>query len=163
MAITIRDAQPEDVRHIFRFICELAEYEKLRHEVVTDEAALQAALFAPSPKVFALIAEHDGAPAGFALYFYNFSTFLGRHGIYLEDLYISPEKRGKGIGKRVLAYLADKTLREGCGRLEWSVLDWNTPALDFYGAIGAAPMDEWTVQRLTGQALADLAQENTQG
>lgn len=155
--IIIREAQSRDTLLILQFICELAEYEKLRHEVVADEAALHASLFGASPKVFACIAEVNGEAAGFALFFYNFSTFMGKHGIYLEDLYIRPAFRGAGIGKRLLAYLADKAVKENCGRLEWWVLDWNEPAIDFYGKLGAVPMDEWTVQRVTGEALLKLA------
>lgn len=158
--VTIRDAQPADSALILQFICELAEYEKLRHEVVADETVLHAALFGESPKVFACIAEIGGEAAGFALFFYNFSTFMGKHGIYLEDLYIRPAFRGAGIGKRLLTYLADKAVKENCGRLEWWVLDWNQPALDFYGKIGAVPMDEWTVQRVTGDALVNLAKQH---
>lgn len=158
MTATIREARPEDTGQIFRFICELAEYEKLWHEVTADEETLHRALFGGQPKVYALMAEVDGEAAGFALYFYNFSTFLGRHGIYVEDLYIRPAFRGGGLGKRLLAHLADKALREGCGRLEWWVLDWNEPAIAFYGGIGAEPMTEWTVQRVTGEALARLAE-----
>ena len=159
--ISIREAQPEDAPLVLQFIHELAEYEKLRHEVVADEATLHASLFCAQPKVFALIAEVNGEAAGFALFFYNYSTFLGKHGIYLEDLYILPAFRGAGLGKRLLAYLADKAVKENCGRLEWWVLNWNQPAIDFYGRIGADPMDEWTVQRVTGDALVKLAGQHT--
>jgi GNAT superfamily N-acetyltransferase len=157
--ISIRPAKSTDVATLMQFICELAEYEKLRHEVVGSEDMLAQALFGNNPKAFAVIAEKDGDPAGFALFFYNFSTFLCQHGLYIEDIYVRPAHRGMGIGKKLLVYLAQKAVAEGCGRLEWWVLDWNEPALAFYASIGANPMNEWTVQRVTGKALNALASE----
>ena len=138
-------------------IRELAEYEREPNAVVATEAMLHEALFGDSPAVFGLIAEDEGVTVGFALWFLNFSTWLGRHGIYLEDLYVRPEHRGSGHGKALLAELARICVERGYGRFEWWVLDWNTPAIEFYRSIGAEPMDEWTVQRVTGDALTDLA------
>ena len=138
-------------------IGELAEYEREPNAVVATEAMLHEALFGDSPAVFGLIAEDEGVTVGFALWFLNFSTWLGRHGIYLEDLYVRPQHRGSGHGKALLAELARICVERGYGRFEWWVLDWNTPAIDFYRSIGAEPMDEWTVQRVTGDALTDLA------
>ncbi|MBZ6075259.1 GNAT family N-acetyltransferase [Microvirga puerhi] len=157
MTLTIRKAEAPDASLILTFIRELAAYERLAHEVDATEEDLSAALFGPQPRVFADIAEWDGEPAGFALWFYNFSTFRGRHGIYLEDLFVRPDFRSKGIGKALLQHLARRCLAEKLPRLEWWVLDWNEPALRFYRSIGAAPMDEWTVQRVTGEALERLA------
>jgi len=159
MTLSIRRAEARDVSLIFRFIRELAEYERLAHEVDATETDLAAALFGPHPRVFADIAEWEGEPVGFALWFYNFSTFRGRHGIYLEDLFVRPEFRSKGIGRALLRHLARRCMAEGLPRLEWWVLDWNEPALNVYRAIGAIPMDEWTVQRVTGEALQRLAEE----
>ncbi|WP_201859929.1 GNAT family N-acetyltransferase [Microvirga soli] len=159
MTLSIRKAEPPDASLIFRFIRELAEYERLAHEVDATEADIAKALFGPNPRVFADIAEWGGEPAGFALWFYNFSTFRGRHGIYLEDLFVKPELRSKGIGRALLRHLAGRCLAEGLARLEWWVLDWNEPALKVYRSIGAVPMDEWTVQRVTGEALQRLAEE----
>jgi len=158
MSLTIRNADERDTSLILSFIQELAEYERLAHEVDATEADLATALFGSNPRVFADIAEWEGRPAGFALWFYNFSTFRGRHGIYLEDLFVRPEFRSKGIGRALLKHLARRCLAEGLPRLEWWVLDWNDPALNFYRSIGALPMDEWTVQRVTGAALAKLAE-----
>lgn len=158
MTLTIRKAEERDASLIFDLIHELAEYERLAHEVDATEADVAKVLFAPQPRVFADIAEWQGRPAGFALWFYNFSTFRGRHGMYLEDLYVRPEFRSKGIGKALLRHLARRCLAEGLPRLEWWVLDWNEPALRFYRSIGAIPMDEWTVQRVTGEALNKLAE-----
>ena len=138
-------------------IRELAEYEREPNAVVATEAMLHEALFGDSPAVFGLIAEDEGVTVGFALWFLNFSTWLGRHGIYLEDLYVRPQHRGSGHGKALLAELARICVERGYGRFEWWVLDWNTPAIDFYRSIGAEPMDEWTVQRVTGDALTALA------
>ena len=138
-------------------IRELAEYEREPNAVVATEAMLHEALFGDSPAVFGLIAEDEGVTVGFALWFLNFSTWLGRHGIYLEDLYVRPEHRGSGHGKALLAELARICVERGYGRFEWWVLDWNTPAIEFYRSIGAEPMDEWTVQRVTGDALTALA------
>ncbi|WP_210484911.1 GNAT family N-acetyltransferase [Microvirga antarctica] len=159
MSLILRPAQLSDAPTILAFIQALAAYEKLAHEVRATEEDLAAALFGPHPRVFADMAEWDGEPAGFALWFYNFSTFRGRHGLYLEDLFVRPEFRSKGIGKSLLQHLARRCVAEGLARLEWWVLDWNEPALRFYRSIGALPMDEWTVQRVTGDALARLAAE----
>jgi GNAT superfamily N-acetyltransferase len=155
-AITIRDARRDDVPLILRFIRELADYERLTHEVVATEDALAATLFGAQPGAEVLIARLDDAPAGFALFFPNYSTFLARPGIYLEDLYVTPSLRGRGVGLALLAAVARRAVERGCGRLEWSVLDWNEPALGFYRKLGAQPMAEWTVQRLTGDALSAL-------
>ena len=152
----IRPALPPDVPAIVRLIQELAEYERARHEARATEHDLQTALFGPAPAVFCDVAEVDGEVVGFALWFLSFSTWLGTHGIYLEDLYVEPEHRGTGIGRALLAGLAARCVARGYGRLEWSVLDWNEPAIDFYRTLGAAPMDEWTVHRLTGAALQRL-------
>ena len=160
MSLTIRKAVPADSALVFDLIRELAEYERLAHEVDATEGQVAAALFGPEPRVFAEIAEWEGEPAGFALWFYNFSTFRGRHGIYLEDLFVRPALRSRGIGRALLQRLARRCVEEKLARLEWWVLDWNEPALAFYRSIGALPMDEWTVQRVTGQALLDLAGSN---
>ena len=157
MTLSIRPARPGDAGIVLGFIRALAEYEKLADEVEATEASLDAMLFGPNPRVFADIAEWDGEPVGFAIWFYNFSTFLGRHGLWLEDLYVVPEQRGRGIGKALLARLAKRCLDEGLGRLEWWVLDWNTPAIEIYRAQGARMMDEWTVCRTTGDDLVRLA------
>lgn len=157
MTLTIRRAEAHDASLILAFIRELAAYERLAHEVDATEEGLSEALFGPRPRVFADIAEWEGEPAGFALWFYNFSTFRGRHGIYLEDLFVSPAFRSKGIGRALLQHLARRCVSEGLPRLEWWVLDWNEPALRFYHSLGAVPMDEWTVQRVTGEALERLA------
>ena len=153
----IRRTTFDDAGLILNFVKQLAEYEKLAHEMVADEATLKASLFGENPKAFCLIAEWDGVPVGFALYFYNYSTFLAKTGIYLEDLFVNPDYRGKGIGKSLLKYLAAKAKAEGCGRLEWWVLDWNEPSIAFYKSLGAVAMDEWTVYRVTGDALDRLA------
>lgn len=153
----IRAAAPADVPRISAMIRELASDEKSLDQVTATEEDLRAALFGADPAVFAHVAVDDGNVVGFALWFLNFSTWLGRHGIYLEDLYVTPAMRGRGIGTALLAELAAICARRGYGRLEWWVLDWNSPALGFYQSINAAPMSEWTVHRLTGQALADLA------
>ena len=153
----IRPARPGDVPVIRRLIRELAEYEGALAQVQVTEGALAASLFGPEPGVFAHVAEHEGSVAGFALWFLNYSTWLGRHGIYLEDLYVTPALRGAGLGRALLGELARVCLQRGYGRLEWAVLDWNAPARGFYESLGAAPMDEWTVHRLTGPALQALA------
>lgn len=155
--ILIRDAAPADLGLILAFVRELAEYERLGHEVVATEEDFRRSLFGETPKARALVVERDGRPAGFAIWFYNFSTFLGRPGIYVEDVYVRPEFRGASIGRMIFRHLAARALEEGCGRLEWWVLDWNESAIRFYRSIGAVPMDEWTVQRVTGDALARLA------
>jgi GNAT superfamily N-acetyltransferase len=155
--LAIRPAAPDDAGLILEFIRELAAYERLAHEVDATETHIAAAFGAENPRVFAEIAEWEGAPVGFALWFYTFSTFRGRHGIWLEDLYVRPDRRGLGIGRELMARLARRCVDEGLARLEWWVLDWNEPALAVYRSIGAEPMTEWTVQRLTGDALARLA------
>jgi GNAT superfamily N-acetyltransferase len=153
----IRPATPEDVPAILQLIKELAEYERAPGSVEATEELLHSSLFCAEPRVYVHLAEQDGEPVGFALWFLNFSTWLGRHGIYLEDLYVKPEHRGRGHGLALLAELARICVERGYGRLEWWVLDWNEPAIGFYRSIGALPMDEWTVQRVTGDALAALA------
>ncbi len=150
----LRDAEPADVDAIVALIHELALYEKLPQECHVTPAALAAALFGPQPAVFAQVGVIDGAVAGFALWFLNFSTWEGVHGIYLEDLYVRPEHRGSGLGKALLVNLATIAVRRGYARVEWSVLDWNAPSIDFYRSLGAIPMDGWTAFRLTGPALA---------
>lgn len=155
--LSIRFAESQDVPLILSFIKQLAAYEKLSHEVVATEQSLLETLFGPNPCAEVMIAELDGQPTGFALFFQNYSTFLGRPGIYLEDLFVLPEARGKGVGKQLLVKLSQIAVERGCGRLEWSVLDWNKPAIDFYNSIAAIPMDSWTVNRLTGKALINLA------
>ena len=157
MSLTFRPARPGDAALVLQLIRELADYERLSHEVDATEAAIDAALFGPAPRAFCDIAEWEDAPAGFAVWFYSFSTFRGRHGIYLEDLFVRPHLRGRGIGRALLAGLAKRCVAEDLPRLEWSVLDWNQPALSFYRALGASTMDEWTVERLTGEALTRLA------
>jgi GNAT superfamily N-acetyltransferase len=153
----IRRARPDDIAAIYQLIRELAEYERSLPEVTGSQDQLRESLFGPDPAVFAHVAEYEGRVAGFALWFLNYSTWLCSHGIYLEDLYVTPELRGHGLGKALLAELADLCVRRGYGRLEWWVLDWNEPARGFYRSLGAVAMDEWTVHRLTGQALAELA------
>jgi GNAT superfamily N-acetyltransferase len=153
----IRSATIEDTALILRFIKELADYEKLLHEVVADQATLEQSLFGETPHAKVVIGEYSGRPVSFALYFHNFSTFVGRPGLYLEDLYVQPNMRGKGLGKILLGYLASIAIELNCGRLEWWVLDWNKPAIDFYQSLGAKPMDQWTVNRITGDALDKLA------
>lgn len=152
----LRFAEEKDVPLVLKFIKELADYEKLLHEVVATEEILQESLF--QRKVAeVIIGEYKGIPVSFALFFHNFSTFLGRPGIYLEDLYVKPEMRGKGFGKVMLAYLAKLAVERNCGRLEWWCLDWNEPSIRFYKEMGAIPMDDWTVYRVCGNALHDLA------
>ncbi|MDP9439429.1 MAG: GNAT family N-acetyltransferase [Actinomycetota bacterium] len=155
----IREATKEDVPLILSLIRELAEYEKLSHEVVATEEGLRERLFGERRYAEVLVAEQDGTPAGFAFFFHNFSTFLGKPGIYLEDLYVRPAFRGAGIGKELLVHLARLAKRRDCGRLEWWVLDWNEPSIGFYKRLGAVPMDDWTVYRLSGSVLEDLASE----
>ena len=156
-AISIRPATREDVPVVARLIRALAEYERLAHECFADEDALEAHLFGPRPYAEVLVAEVDGTPAGFALFFHTFSTFLSKPGLYLEDLFVVPESRGLGLGRRLLTALATLAVERGCGRLEWSVLKWNAPAIGFYERLGAAPMEEWQVYRLAGAPLAALA------
>lgn len=158
--IRIREAVEEDVGLVAVLIHQLAEYERLLDEVRMTEAGLRQALFGPRPYAEVAIAEdRDGQPLGFALFFHNFSTFLGRPGIYLEDLFVRPEHRGRGVGRALLRHLAALAVERGCGRLEWSVLDWNEPAIGFYERLGARANDGWTVYRLQGQALETLASE----
>ena len=156
-AFRIERATERDVPLILRLITALAEYEKMSADVIATEATLRQSLFGPHPAAEVVIAYAGDQPAGFALFFHNYSTFLGQPGIYLEDLYVMPEWRGHGFGKRLLAHLAALAVERGCGRLEWSVLDWNEPAIGFYKKLGAKPMDEWTVFRVTGGALQQLA------
>lgn len=155
--VSIRPAVPADLDLIHGFILALADYEKLFHEAKADKAELARHLFGDRPMAEVLIAEADNAAVGFALFFHNFSTFEGRPGLYLEDLFVTPEARGLGAGKALLSRLAALALERGCARLEWAVLDWNAPAIAFYRALGARPMDEWTVNRVDGDALARLA------
>jgi GNAT superfamily N-acetyltransferase len=157
MPVSIRPALPADSALIYQFVRDLAEYEKLLDVVEASENDLTAALFGDNPRAFCDIAELDGEPVGFALWFYNYSTFAGRHGIYLEDLFVRPQARGSGAGKALLANLARRCVDEKLGRLEWAVLDWNAPSIAFYDSLGAAAMDEWIVRRMTGEALARLA------
>lgn len=157
MTITIRPATPSDLRLIASLIRALAEYEKLSHEVRFDEAVLGIKLFGPRPYAEVVIGEVNGVAQGFALFFHNFSTFEGKPGIYLEDLFVRPEARGSGLGKALLSHLAALVIERDCARLEWSVLDWNAPAIGFYQALGAKMMDEWTVMRVDGAALEQLA------
>ena len=154
----IRFAEETDVKLILDFIKELADYEKLLHEVVATEEILRESLF-ERKAAEVIIAEYKGEPIGFALFFHNFSTFLGKPGIYLEDLYIRPEMRGRGYGKTLLAFLAKLAIERNCGRFEWWCIDWNEPSINFYKRIGAIPMDEWTVFRVNNQALINLANE----
>lgn len=153
----VREASAEDVPLILTLIGELAEYERLSHEVVATEDSLQEWLFGEKPVAEVLIAERTAEAAGFALFFHSFSTFLGRPGIYLEDLYVRPAFRGRGMGKAMVVHLAKLAKERGCGRLEWSVLDWNEPSIRFYESLGAVAMDDWTVHRVTGEALDRLA------
>ncbi len=157
MTLAIGPATPADLPLIAQFIRDLADYEKLAHEVRFDEAKLGAKLFGPRPYAEVLIGEIDGEAQGFALFFHNFSTFEGRPGIYLEDLFVRPAARGSGLGKALLAHLAELCVTRDCARLEWSVLDWNAPAIGFYQSLGARLMDEWTVMRVDGDALTKLA------
>ncbi len=154
----IRPAVPQDVPVILRLIRELADFEREPDAVVATEAMLTDALFGPHPAAEAVIAEQDGDVAGFALFFHNFSTWTGARGLYLEDLYVTPGARGSGIGTALLRHLAGIALDRGCARFEWAVLDWNTPAIDFYAAMGAEAMDDWRIRRVTGDALIALAQ-----
>ena len=157
MTVAIRPAEVADVGTILRFVRELAEYERAADKVVATEALLNDALFADQPAAFAVIAEIDGTPVGMALYFFNFSTWTGWRGLYLEDLYVTPDARGSGVGGRLLAHLAGIAVDRGCTRFEWAVLDWNTPAIAFYRSKGAQPMDEWRTYRVSGDALTALA------
>ena len=158
MSLHIRRARSDEAGLVLSLVRELAEYEKLLHEVEATEAMIGAALFGDNPILFCEIAEWDGESVGFAVWFANFSTFSGRTGIYLEDLFVRPAHRGKGIGKALLVHLAKACVANGWSRLQWSVLDWNMPSIEFYKSLGAVLMDEWTICRVTGPALAALAQ-----
>ena len=155
----IRDTTVDDCDLILNFIKELAEYERLSHEVTATRETLQETLFGENPHAEVLIGEFKRDPVAYALFFHNFSTFTGRPGIYLEDIYVRPQMRGKGFGKCLFAYIARLAVERNCTRVEWSVLDWNEPSIQFYRSIGAIPMDEWTVQRLHGDALNSFAEE----
>lgn len=156
---TIRPARREDTALILQLIRELAEYEKLSHAVAATEDVLRENLFGTRPQAEVVIAEQDGETAGFALFFHNFSTFMGKRGLYLEDLYVRPNFRGKGIGKVLLKHLAKIAVDRDCGRFEWAVLDWNKPARNFYVSLGAEPVPEWDIFRVTGDALERLAHD----
>jgi GNAT superfamily N-acetyltransferase len=157
--LLIRSSTVEDIPLILEFIRAIAEYEKLSHEVTATEADVRESLFGSRPAAECVLAYWDGKPAGFAVYFHNFSTFLGKAGLYLEDLFVRPPFRGKGIGRALLLHLAGIARERKCGRFEWAVLDWNTPAVEFYKKLGAKPMDEWTIFRLAGKALEKLNRE----
>jgi GNAT superfamily N-acetyltransferase len=157
--VEIRAATESDVPLILQFIRDLAIYEKLEHKVVATEDSLRHTLFGNPRFAEVIFASVDGAAVGFALFFHNYSTFLGQPGIYLEDLFVKPEMRGRGYGKALLAYLARLAKERGCGRVEWAVLNWNTPSIEFYKSIGAVPMDDWSVFRLIGDALNNLAEK----
>ncbi len=159
-SLQIRPAQPQDAALVLNLIRDLAAYEKLAHEVVATEQDIRKALFGEKPVAECLIAELDGAAIGFALFFHNFSTFTGKPGLYLEDLYIKPEFRGRGYGRKLLAHLAGLAKQRGCARFEWAVLDWNTPAIRFYESLGAKIMQQWKINRLSGEALSRLAGES---
>jgi GNAT superfamily N-acetyltransferase len=154
---SLRLAMPEDVGTILGFVRALAEYEKLAHEVLATESDFRRSLFGTPPRAEALIAEIAGKPVGFAVWFYNFSTFRGRHGLFVEDVFVDPAHRAAGIGKMIFRFLARHAMSQGCARMDWDVLDWNEPAIHFYRSIGAEPQGGWTRQRLTGAALAALA------
>ena len=156
-SLNIRQARPDDVNQIMQFVIDLAIYEKEEDAVVATPEHFEKALFCDNPQAHCLIAEADGKAVGFAVYFFSFSTWLGQHGIYLEDLYVSPESRGLGAGKALLKQLAIIAVEKSLGRVEWSVLDWNEPSIKFYEAMGAEPKDGWTVYRLSDQALTDFA------
>lgn len=156
--VTVRPAVEHDVPVILEFIRGLAKYEHLEHELIATEAILRESLFGPRPYAEVVFACLNGEPVGFALFFHNFSTFLGRPGIYLEDLYVLPAARGHGVGRTLLKWLAATAVSRSCGRLEWSVLDWNEPSIRFYRNLGAVPLDEWTTFRVTGPALTQLAE-----
>jgi GNAT superfamily N-acetyltransferase len=158
MSITIRRARPGEAALVLSFIRELAEYEKLRHELEATAADLDAALFCDDPRLFCEIAEWQSEPVGFAVWFFNFSTFRGRSGIYLEDLFVRPAHRGRGLGKALLVHLAQQCVANGGDFLQWAVLNWNTPSIDFYKSLGAVMLDEWTGCRLAGPALSTLAE-----
>jgi len=157
MSLTIKPAAESDVALVLNFIRKLAEYEKLSHEVVATEELLRETLFGERRVAEVVVAYLAGVPVGFALYFHNFSTFVGRPGIYLEDLFVEPAHRGKGVGKALFTHVARLAVERGCGRFQWTVLNWNTPAIDFYRSLGAVPLHDWTVFRLSGDALQRAA------
>ena len=157
MSLSIRRAHPGEAGLVLSFIRELAEYEKLSHEVEATEAMIGDALFGADPRLYCALVEWNGEPVGFAVWFANFSTFNGRHGIYLEDLYVRPSHRGRGLGKALLVYLAKECVDNGWSRLQWAVLDWNAPSIAFYKSLGAAMLDDWTLCRVSGPALTRLA------
>lgn len=156
--VTLRLARPEDVPTILRFVKALAAFERLEDQVEATEADLHESLFGTPPRAEALIAELDGAAVGFSVWFYNFSTFRGRHGLFVEDIYVDPAHRGAGIGRKIFRFLARHAISQGCARMDWDVLNWNTVAIGFYRSLGAFPLDGWTRQRLTGPALTALAE-----
>jgi GNAT superfamily N-acetyltransferase len=158
MTLSIRPAAPSDAALIHAFITDLAIYEKAEHEVLASVADIEQSLFAEGSPAHALICSRDGVPIGYAVYFFSYSTWLGRQGLYLEDLYVTPEQRGSGAGKQLLRHLAQLACAKGCARLEWSVLDWNEPAIQFYQSLGAKPQDEWIRYRLAGEELRSFAQ-----
>lgn len=159
MTLTIRRAQPADAALVFDLVCALADYEKLRHEVDATPAAISDALFSPEPRLFCDLAEWNGEAAGFAVWFLNFSTFRGRHGIYLEDVFVKPHFRGRGIGKALMRHLARTCVDNGYARFEWAVLDWNAPSIAFYESLGAEIKGEWKICRMSGPALSQFAGE----
>ena len=156
-SVTIRPAEPSELPLVLEFIRELAAYERLEHEVQATTADLAVALFGPRPSAEVVFGCLEGEPVGFALFFQNFSTFLGKPGIYLEDLFVRPRARGHGVGRRLLGWLARTTLERGCARLDWAVLDWNLPSIGFYRSLGALAQDDWTIMRVSGAALERLA------
>ncbi len=155
--LTIRNAASDDAGVILQFVQELAAYEKAGHEVLATESSIRESIFSDDSATKAVICESDGQPVGLAVYFLNYSTWLAKHGLYLEDLYVTPAARGTGAGKAILKHLAQIAVKKNCGRFEWSVLDWNEPAIQFYQSLGAKPQNEWVSYRLTGQALLDFA------
>lgn len=157
MSLSIRRAEPDDAALVYELVCALADYEKLRHEVDATPEEIAKALFAPEPRLFCDLAEWDGEAAGFVVWFLNFSTFRGRHGIYLEDVFVKPDFRGRGIGKALMRHLARTCVDNGYARFEWAVLDWNAPSIAFYQSIGAEIKGEWKVCRMSGPALAKFA------
>ncbi|WP_337879379.1 GNAT family N-acetyltransferase [Rheinheimera sp.] len=155
--VQLRLAEVADVPVILSFIRQLADYEQLSHQVIATEQSLTDTLFGAKAFAEVVIAEHQGEPAGFALFFHNYSTFLAKPGLYLEDLFVSPDKRGLGLGKALITYLASLAVERGCGRMEWSVLDWNQPAIDFYQSLGASMLEDWRINRVTGDSLLQMA------
>ena len=159
--LRLRDATPADIPLVNRFVRALADYEKLLHEAVATEDDFRRLLFGDPPRAWALFAEWEGEPVGLALWYYSVSTFLGRPSLYVEDVFVEPAHRNRGIGRIIFAHLAQRAVAEGCGRMEWSVLDWNAPSIAFYRSIGARPKQGWTLQRLSGEALAALARQGS--